>query len=262
MKPWCIGSLLLGALGLAVVAGLLGGPGTPNAGRATAQTAANVGVTIVPAVKLKVRLGKTDGSSGDLLDPGNKGWETVPATRVLLNRTPRVYQTDKPGPTRPATLEVRGVRTGKPMIFRLTWKDSTRNVPRAPPAREGDTPGLHKRPTEQTNAFADAAALMVPESYQGGAFPSLVMGDSRAPVRLYYWNAARGAEELTASGRASVAATGRTFRHQARYDDGQWAVTLEVPELPTPSPIAFAVWDGDVADRNGQKMFSIWYVLE
>jgi DMSO reductase family type II enzyme heme b subunit len=88
------------------------------------------------------------------------------------------------------------------------------------------------------------------------------MGDAHGPVRLYYWNASRGAEQLTASGRAHVERSGQTFRHQSRHEDGQWTLTLELPELPTPSPVAFAVWDGAVADRNGQKMFSIWYVIK
>jgi hypothetical protein len=257
--------LLLGAVGLAVVVGLMDGQGTPNAVRATPQKAGNAVPSIKPAVKLKVRLGKADGGRADMLDPKGKGWETVPATRVLLNRTPRVYQTEKPGPAQPSTLEVRGVQTGKQVIFRLTWKDSTQNAPKAPPRRADAGSGaarLYKRPTGQTSAFADAAAVMVPVSYQGGEFPSLMMGDAHGPVRLYYWNASRGAEQLTASGRGRVEALGKTFRHQARYDGGQWALTLEVPELPTPSPVAFAVWDGEVADRNGRKMFSIWYVLE
>ncbi|MFO0930076.1 MAG: hypothetical protein U0736_24135 [Gemmataceae bacterium] len=90
----------------------------------------------------------------------------------------------------------------------------------------------------------------------------MVMGDAHGPVMLYYWNASRGAEQLKAAGRASVEGTGTTFRSQARHDAGRWTVTMELPALTSPIPVAFAVWDGDVADRNGRKTFSIWYVLE
>ncbi|MFO0841408.1 MAG: hypothetical protein U0797_03270 [Gemmataceae bacterium] len=256
-------SLALGAVSLGAVAGLFGGPGRLPGVQAKARNdAGRVGTAAVPAKKLRIPLGKAE---GDMIEPAAKGWEAVSSTRVLLNRTPRVYQTEKAKPAQPVTLDVRGVRTGKGVTFRLSWKDSTRNAPKAPPKREGeggDAAKLYKRPTGETAAFADAAAVMVPQSPPAGEFPSLVMGDQHGPVRLYYWNASRGAETLTASGRARVERTVTSFRTRARYEGGHWTVTLEVPELGTPSPVAFAVWDGEVADRNGMKLFSIWYVLE
>ncbi len=258
--------LLLGALGLALLAVGMGGPVAPKAvPAASANETGHAAPAVAPAGKLRIRLGQADGGSGDMLDPASKGWEAVPATRVLLNRTPRVYQTEKPAPPQPSAVEVRGVRVGQQVLFRLAWKDATRNAPEAPPRRkdEGDEAArLYKRPTAQTSAFADAAAVMVPESYQGGPFPSLVMGDAHGPVRLYYWNASYGAQQLSASGRAHVEKSSQTFRHQARHDAGQWSLTLEVPAPTTPSPVAFAVWDGENQDRDGRKMFSIWYVLE
>jgi DMSO reductase family type II enzyme heme b subunit len=86
------------------------------------------------------------------------------------------------------------------------------------------------------------------------------MGDRHAPARLFYWNASRGAEELTASGRATPTPTGKTFAHQARYDKGHWTLALALPEQPEGHPVAFAIWDGHVQDRDGMKWFSIWYV--
>jgi len=262
-------SLLLGVGGLAAVAGvaavagLVGGPAAPGAARGTPQDKAGPAPTTPPAAKLKVRLGKA--GPGDTLDPGHSGWEAVPPTQVLLNRTPRVYQTEKPAPAGPTSVEVRAVRADRGVTFRLVWTDATRNAPEAPPKLQGEAGSpdkLYKRPTGQTNTFPDAAAVMVPEAYRGGDFPSLVMGDGHGPVRLYYWNASRGAEQLTASGRAHVERTGQAFRHRAKYADGRWAVTLEVPELAAPYPVAFAIWDGEAGDRDGLKMFSIWYVLE
>jgi DMSO reductase family type II enzyme heme b subunit len=88
------------------------------------------------------------------------------------------------------------------------------------------------------------------------------MGDGKGPVRLYYWNASRGADQLTASGRARVESSGEAFPHQARYNGGQWTVTLLLPRPPAGCPVAFAVWDGESGDRNGAKWFSVWYVLE
>jgi hypothetical protein len=216
-------------------------------------------------VKLRIRLAESREDPAALLDPGAKAWEAADPTRVLLNRTPRVYQTEKPRPGPSAPLEVRGVRAGSRVVFRLAWEDATRNAPEASKKRTGeggDAAKLYKRPTDHTAAFADAAAVMVPEEWSGGAFPSLVMGDAKGAVRLYYWNASRGAEQLTASGRARVESTGKSVPHKARHADGRWGVTLELPALAAGSPVAFAVWDGEVADRDGMKLFSVWYVLE
>lgn len=265
-----VGYLLVGvvaiavAVGVAVLTGAVGNPAAPGVAQQPPQETAPAPVP-PPAAKLRVHLGKAEGNPADMLDPTNKGWEPAPATQVILNRTPRIYQSEKPVTAAPPTVEVRAVRADKGVIFRLVWKDATRNAPEAPPRRQGeagDSGKLDKRPTGQTNAFPDAAAVMVPQSYQGGDFPSLVMGDGHGPVRLFYWNASRGTDQLTASGRAHVERTGQTFRNQAKYQDGQWAVTLEVPELAAPYPVAFAVWDGELGDRDGLKMFSIWYVLE
>jgi hypothetical protein len=200
-----------------------------------------------------------------LLDPQAKGWEAAAATRVLLSRTPRVYQTEKLTGGPPPRLEVRAALAGERAVFRLVWSDATKNAPEAPPKRTGeggDPARLYKRPTGQTAAFADAAAVMVPQSWGGGAFPSLVMGDKKGPVRLYYWSATRGGAELTASGRAHVEATRGAFRHQARHQAGQWALTLEVPRPPAGSPVAFAVWDGAAGDLAGMKFVSVWFVLD
>jgi DMSO reductase family type II enzyme heme b subunit len=103
---------------------------------------------------------------------------------------------------------------------------------------------------------------MVPHEWQGPAFPSLQMGDKRNPVDLYYWSAARGGEEMTATGRTTPAPTGKKVRHHARHGDGQWVVLFEIPDRVDGWPVAFAVWDGHNQDRDGRKAFSPWYVLK
>jgi hypothetical protein len=254
--------VLAGVFGLAVLGWLVRGSpasGTSDAPQGEAPS------RLAPAAKLKVRLAEGRGEVAALLDPAAGAWESAPATRVLLSRTPRVYQTEKPRQGQPPRLDVRCLRAGDSILFRLGWEDATRNAPEAPPRKTGqggDPAKLYKRPTGQTSAFADAAAVMLPEGWDGGGFPSLVMGDAKGPVRLYYWNASRGPDVLRASGRARVESAGTTFRHQARFGAGGWAVTLEVPRPPGGCPVAFAVWDGEAGDRNGLKFFSVWYVLE
>lgn len=224
-------------------------------------------VRLPPASRMTIRLGTATGAANPQLDPGAKFWESAIRTRVLLNRSPRIYQTEKPSANPPPKLEVCSGQTESGILVRLDWNDATRNAPEAPKKQAGEAgvPGqLYKRPTGSTSAFADAAAVMVPTVWptSDGQFPSLVMGDARQPVRVYFWNASRGAEQLSAEGRAKVEATGKAVRAQARHTNGRWTVILELPRLPEKCPVAFAIWDGETGDRDGIKFFSLWYVLE
>jgi hypothetical protein len=260
--------LAAGALGLAVVplpaprsvAGVGEGSTRPRATTPREEAAK----PLPPARRLCIRVKAAAGSAG-LLDPGARAWDEAPATHVLLNRTPRIYQTEKQVSRKPPALEVRAFRTGAQLLLRLRWDDPTRDAPQAPARRSGAAGApkfLYKRPTGATSSFADAAAVMVPKRWTGPDFPSLVMGDRRSPVLLYYWNASRGVEQLTAAGRATLGPAGKGFPHQARHMSGQWALTAEVSLPPDGCPVAFAIWDGRGADRDGKKWFSIWYVLK
>jgi hypothetical protein len=262
---------------LVALAGLIAGGGwlavRPGAGGRAAPPPANedadprpeiVGEPLPPAAHLRVVAARQPGAGAALLDPAAAGWEAARPTAVLLNRTPRIYRTE-PVRERPVpALEVRAVRGGGALWLRLRWDDATRNAPQAPGRKKGeggDPAVLYKRPTAHPAGFADAAAVMFPSRWQGPSFPSLQMGDGKNPVRLFYWNASRGGEEMTAEGRATPAPTGKTFAHRAAHAGGRWALAARLPELPDGYPVAFAVWDGEHQDRDGLKFFSIWYVL-
>lgn len=238
-------------LALATLAGpAVGGDGTPPG----------------PAAPERLRLAATPyaGRPDDLLDPAARGWDASRPLAVLLSRTPRVYQTEPKADRPPPALEVRAARAGGKLVVRLRWDDATRDAPQAPPARPGSgaDPGrVELRPTAETSTFADAAAVMCPVSWSGPAFPSLQMGDPSHPVRIHYWNAARGADDLTATGRTTPSPAGSTFPSRASHADGRWTVTAVLPDRPDGYPLAFAVWDGARQDRDGLKFFSVWYVL-
>jgi hypothetical protein len=257
-------SLAVGALAFAALR-----PGKPAAAPpASAEQPGAAGkepASPAPPARLCIRVASHDGAAAELLDPVAKPWQRAAPTRVLLNRTPRIYQTEPPSTAPAPACEARGLRAGDRLVLRLEWTDATRDAPAAPPRKTGAGGGeperLYKQPTGETSAFADAAAIMVPESWSGGPFPSLVMGDRGNPVRLFYWNAARGAEELSAKGRATPAPTGRRFEHRAAYEAGRWTLTAALPVPPDGTPVAFAVWDGATGDRDGLKFFSVWYAL-
>lgn len=89
-------------------------------------------------------------------------------------------------------------------------------------------------------------------------------------------DAKQSASNLTAKGFGST-----TFRPKASqlvtaksaWKDGSWSVVLRRPLKVAAddglalSPgdqgsVAFAIWDGQARDRNGQKMVSIWHDLK
>lgn len=217
-----------------------------------------------PPASLVIRVSQYAGKTADALDPASAAWQKATPTRILLNRTPRIYQTEPVAPTAPPSLEVRGLRAESAIVLRLVWDDATMDAPKAPPKKteDGDDAKIHKQPTGETSAFADAAAVMVPDEWSGKGFPSLVMGDRNSPARIYYWNASRGAKLLSAVGRATQTPTGKTFEHRAHHADGKWSLTLELPTPPNGSPVAFAIWDGHNSDRDGLKFFSLWYAFK
>jgi hypothetical protein len=219
---------------------------------------------LAPAANLRVHVSRSQADIKSLLEPKATAWNEATPTQILLNRTPRVYQTEPPFEGRIPALEVRVLRAESKFVARLEWEDETMNAPEAPPrltGEAGDPEKLYTRPTAATSLFADAVAIMVPENWTGPEFPSLQMGDAKNPVHLYYWNASRGAEDMTASGRTTTKSAGRPVAHQAEHSGDKWHVTLELPEQPDGTPIAFAVWNGASNDRDGLKFFSIWYVL-
>jgi DMSO reductase family type II enzyme heme b subunit len=237
---------------------------TPEPATPAAEKEQAPGRVLPPAARLRVRVAEHVGDGKQLLDPDGPAWEKAVPTKVLLSRTPRIYRTEPVRDLRAPDLEVRSLRSGGKLYLRLRWDDTTENAPKAPPRKTGKggvAEQLYKRPTGETRAFADAAAVMFPERWTGPSFPSLLMGDRHAPARLFYWNASRGAEELTASGRATPAPTGKTFAHRGRYAGGRWTLVMGLPDRAEGWPLAFAVWDGETGDRDGLKYFSIWYVL-
>lgn len=222
-------------------------------------------VAVEPPASLRIRVAQHAGKAADLLDPSTAAWDKAAPTRVLLNRTPRIYQTEPGTPSNPPLLEVRGLRSENALVMKLTWDDATMDAPKAPPKKEGDKDDpskLYKQPTGETSAFADAAAVMVPDKWSGGAFPSVVMGDKNNPARIYYWNATRGSRLLTATGRATQLPTKSAPEYKAHHAGGKWNLTLVLPAPENGYPVAFAIWDGHNGDRDGLKFFSIWYVLK
>ncbi len=201
---------------------------------------------------------------GLLIDPDQIAWQSVQAKRIALNRTPRFFDTEPPSELEIPEIEVRLARTGGKLIARLSWRDATEDAAKLTSAPVTPAEGRFvKEPTEATNRFFDAAAVMHPaEAVEGGITPGLQMGDAHDPVTIYYWNAARGAMLMDARGRETTRRTGRNFAARASYQGGSWNLCVELPGLQKGLPLAFAIWNGSQQDRDGRKYFSVWHWIE
>jgi hypothetical protein len=210
---------------------------------------------------LKLAVPTTIAAAEAMMDPGAAAWNGIAVTRVALNRTPPVYDTDPPAELEIPMLEVRLARAPGKLLVHLTWKDRTQDTVELAkiPATAPET-RVMKEHTAESARFFDAAAVMSPSHPSAGdETPSLQMGDAKNPVNLYYWNATRGAMLMEGQGRGTTKRTGSAFPARSAYSAGTWRVTLELPEAAARGPLAFAVFNGSQMDRDGRKYFSVWH---
>jgi hypothetical protein len=198
-----------------------------------------------------------------LANPDAGEWMTLTPKIVSLNRTPRLFETEPASGLQIRDTQLRIARAGGKLLVRLSWHDDTHDAAAIDTAPGTPYEGrFHRVPTDSTDRFFDAAAVMLPKAGEGPGTPSLQMGDAHDPVTIYYWNAARGAMLMEAQGRETTKRTGATFPAKGRYENGEWAVVFELPIVPAGTPLAFAIWNGSQQDRDGRKYFSIWHWLE
>ncbi len=217
-----------------------------------------------PTAGQSLSVAASSASADSLLNGGPAAWSQIAVKHVALNRTPPLYDTDEPAASEISIVDVRLARVSKSLLVRLSWRDPTHDaitlpdVPNTPPETR-----FRKVQTEADDRFFDAAAVMFPAKPGSDAIaPSLQMGDAEHPVEIYYWNATRGSMVMQAQGRGTTQRTGQNFPANSTYQNGQWNVIFELPDLPAGTTVAFAVWNGSQKDRDGRKYFSVWQVLE
>lgn len=219
--------------------------------------------TAMPAAGTVISVASSSATENSILQAGSSIWNQASPKKVSLNRTPPLYDTDEPALPEIWTADVRVLRAGGKIYVQLSWHDNSRDaatlqpVPDSPPEKR-----FLKVPTEAGDRFFDAAAVMVPAQPGSPVNPSLQMGDPEHPVRIYYWNAVRGAMLMEARGRSTTQRTGQSFPAVSVFKNGYWAVTFEAPDLPSGTPMAFAIWNGSQKDRDGRKYFSVWYTVD
>lgn len=142
------------------------------------------------------------------------------------------------------SIKVRAQRGATRLALHLEWAD------RKPATVRG------------VGEFADAAAVQWPQQ-PNAALPYIGMGHRGAPVALWFWRAEGTAELLAAEGFGTLTAQpAGGVQARGEWKNGVWRVVLSRAASGTDAmPVAFAVWNGDGAERDGLKRLSAWQTL-
>ncbi len=226
-------------------------------GAGFSASAAIPAAEVAPALAVSV----TEDSAEGLLSGQGAAWAAAVETELLWNRTPPLYEGDPLDDGYRPVAAAAALRAPDALLVRLRWRDPTESRPREPErlpdAGEGS---IYKQHSLDIDRFPDAACVMLPQKPgPRAALPSLMMGERGSPVFLYYWSLARGFQRLEAAGRGTTTRTGEAFPGTTRRTKDGWEVVFELPPVPAGTPLSFAVWDGDRAQRDGLKFFSVWY---
>jgi DMSO reductase family type II enzyme heme b subunit len=176
-------------------------------------------------------------------DPLSSSWLGQPAVNVPLYPQASVPPAMKPAGK--GHVRVRAQRSATTLALHLEWAD------RKPATTRG------------IGAFADAAAVQWPRRLAGEP-PYVGMGHRGAPVALWFWRADGTAELLAAEGFGTLTAQpDGGVQARGEWKNGVWRVVLSraAAESQESLPVAFAVWNGEDAERNGLKRLSAWQML-
>jgi len=210
---------------------------------------------VAPGETLAIAAAAAGKSIGRYDSPDSLGWRRTPEYRIDLQPAPPVHPSVAlrlPAAPRGAPLFFRVAIDDERFWLRLRWHDATRN----------DESAFER--------FPDAAAVQF--ALQEAGKTSYLMGTPEAPVNIWHWKASTDrAENLAAGGfgtltrlpRQDVAAASEYTIGETR----EWAVVfsraLEAVDeydatfgLETIVPIAFAIWQGDAGQRDGDKLAS------
>jgi DMSO reductase family type II enzyme heme b subunit len=196
----------------------------------------------------------------------DKLWTKTPVAtfRVSAQRSVRLNdkraneQLEQPGI---GEIRVRALASATELGLVVAWNDATQDVLR----------------TDETNAFADSAAIEIPTVFGAGKrLPYVGMGDVEMPVRLYMQRAlpkGSQANEYVAAGFGSLTRLPKVQATMAmEYDPATkvWRalfvrpLNVEGSSLDRQSlvPVAFAAWDGARSERGGYKQLSAWHFVK
>jgi len=193
-------------------------------------------------------------------DPTSPIWKKAPAIDVLLR--PLWF---KEGYVE--RVSVRSLHNGREIAFLLEWDD---------PAMNADA--------QRTEDFRDGAAVqfpITPVQLHGAGHPEppYLMGDAQGPVNIWQWkadwerNGRVSVENLAAAGFGTLTTQrSQNVKGKGVWRGGKWRVAFsramagggEAAEFAPGKamPIAFAIWNGAISQRDGEKSVSTWAFLK
>ena len=193
-------------------------------------------------------------------NPTSPIWKKAPAADVLLR--PLWFKEGYVDRVR-----VRSLHNGKEIAFLLEWDD---------PAMNADA--------QRTEDFRDGAAVqfpITPVQLHGAGHPEppYLMGDAEGPVNIWQWkadwerNGRVSVENLAAAGFGTLTTQrSQNVKGKGVWRGGKWRVAFsralagggEAAEfVPGKAmPVAFAVWNGAISQRDGEKSVSTWAFLK
>jgi DMSO reductase family type II enzyme heme b subunit len=237
---------------------------------AAALMLAAVGVVLSTAQVPQITSKYVDGSLS--LDPSSSFWANAKKAEVPLAAQRIVYPLSEAAQRR--LLRVASAYNGTHLAIYIEWEDSSPDTP---------SPG-------GLNNFSDMVAVQFP--LREGELPYVCMGSVDNPVVIALWRAPNSTETLIAGSGYGRDVKGRealellktpsspierlpeeaqVWSSAATYSDGKWKVVLYRPlggagGLSSIRPggstsVAFARWEGSLAERGGMKSTSSWYTL-
>ena len=210
-------------------------------------------------------------------DPTSPIWKKAPAMDVLLR--PLWFKEGYVDRVR-----VRSLHNGKEIAILLEWEDPTKNAdveklepPRLVLARALKSDHTKSADIPRLEAFGDAVALQFPVKANG--LPPFPMGEAGQVVNIWQWridregNGRGSVENLAAAGFGTLTSQlSQDVKGKGIWSKGKWRIVFsrvmtgggEVVGLAPGKvmPVAFAVWNGAINQRDGEKSVSTWAFLK
>lgn len=194
-------------------------------------------------------------------DPDDIIWDRIPTYRIAVNAAPPVHSSTllRFNPAQNGQVYFQLARTADRFYVRMRWKDATDNS------------------AKTVDAFSDSAAIQFAlkgenTSYMMGTGPDM-------PVNIWFWTASdTEVQNLAAGGFGSTThlpeqtVTGKaTYKVDKNPQNNQRRLVMS-REIKTKGkhqialkkgvvPIAFALWQGEDEQRDGNKVVTLGWVL-
>ncbi|WP_457626598.1 ethylbenzene dehydrogenase-related protein [Persephonella sp.] len=141
----------------------------------------------------------------------------------------------------------------------IRWKDETPSI----------------QTVYDTNRFADGVSIEFPNKFgKGITLPYVGMGDENHPVTVYLQKVVEGKDYqkvFVSEGFGSLTETDEPAQIEMKYNEKtkEWTAVFKRPLKTENSnlkaglvPVAFAVWDGNKFERDGNKSLSRWKFIK